>query len=580
MNLKVHPLLRFKSTHSHFTSIRKAQQQLFYLMLGGNVLKGFIKLVIAISGKHPADIPPALFMIFSSVLLIFLIRKYKQYIRIAIHMALLATIFHIYHRVFSPSVGADILALQYVFMTIICSFFGLNKKWGTIYTLSASAALILPNYLNFVWTPALKPYPQPYNDLYIFINVVVILVSYIYFHGALYGNLNNKKLLNKRLTEVAKIKTNFLATMSHELRTPLNSVIGIASLLIQDNKDNKQNEQLDALKFSAESLLALINNILDINKLESGKFDLESIPFSLPTLLTSIGKGASIKAEENKISFSLNVDQELNRIQIVGDPTRLSQILYNLVGNAMKFTEKGAVTVSIAIVEKVSTRYTLRFNVSDTGIGISKAQQKLIFEPYAQASADTTRKFGGTGLGLSIVKQLVEMQGGQIQVESTPGKGTSFFFDLAFDTIAQAPARVSKNNEVIDPEISNLRVLLAEDNIMNIYFMKQLFKRWNITADIAENGEKVLEYLSNKDYDVILMDMHMPVMDGAEATRRIRQLPNREKAATYIIALTASVSESVQDKVRACGMDNYLPKPFQLNELKEKLQDRIHSTIA
>ena len=569
-----------QKSYSHIPSISRAQQQLFYLMIGGNILKGFVKLTIAISNEHLGDVYRALIFIISSVLLIFLVKRFPRYIKVGIHFALLSTIFHVYHRVFTPSVGADILAVQYVFLVFICSFYGLNKKWGSLYSLIASGALILPHYLNFTWPPGLQPYPQPYNDIYIFINIVVIIMSHIYFHGVLYGNLDKKNLLNRKLAETATTKTNFLSTMSHELRTPLNSVIGIASLLIQDNKDSKQKEQLDALKFSAESLLALINNILDINKLEAGKFELESIPFSLPTLLNSISKGVAIKAEEKNISFTLKVDQGLNKVLVIGDPTRVSQILYNLVGNALKFTEKGGVTMDILVLHKIGDRYTIRFKVSDTGIGISKEQQRLVFEPFAQASVNTTRKFGGTGLGLSIVKQLVEMQGSHIQLESTPGTGSCFFFDLEFETSIHVHANLPKNGEKSESDISSLRILLAEDNMMNVYFMKQLFKRWNIIADIAENGEKVLEHLSEKNYDVILMDMHMPVMDGAEATRIIRQLPDMEKASTHIIALTASVSDSVQNKVKECGMDNYLHKPFQLDELREKLEQRLHAIPA
>jgi signal transduction histidine kinase/CheY-like chemotaxis protein len=580
MNAKVHRLQRFQFMHSNPPSIWRAQQQLFYVMLGGNILKGLVKLTIAISGNQTGDVYRALFFIISTALLIFLVKRFPRYIAIGIHFALLSTIFHVYHRVFTPLIGADILALQYVFLTIVCSFYGLNKSWGTFYTLLASGALFLPSYLNFTWPPGLQPYPHPYNDIYILINIAVILLAHIYFHGVLYGNINSKNALNEKLAEAAKTKTDVLSTVSHELRTPLNSVIGIASLLIQDNKDVKQKEQLDALKFSAESLLALINNILDINKLESGRFELESIPFSLPTLLNSISKGAAIKAEENKIGFTLKIDEELNKVHVIGDPTRLSQILYNLVGNAVKFTKKGGVTMDVAVLQQLGDRYTVRFKVSDTGIGISKEQQRLIFEPFAQASVDTTRKFGGTGLGLSIVKQLVEMQGSQIQMESTVGEGTCFFFDLQFKTSILVPANLTINAPDPESDISSLRILLAEDNIMNVYFMKQLFKRWNITADFAENGEEVLAHLAEKNYDVVLMDMHMPVMDGAEATRIIRQLKDIEKATVYIIALTASVSDNVQNKVKECGMDNYLHKPFQLDELKDKLQQRVRPVLG
>lgn len=249
----------------------------------------------------------------------------------------------------------------------------------------------------------------------------------------------------------------------------------------------------------------------------------------------------------------------------------MSQILFNLVGNAVKFTERGGVTVSARLIEKKDDQHLISFVVEDTGIGISESQQQIIFDPFVQASTNTTRKFGGTGLGLSIVKQLIELFGSAIQLDSEEGKGTRIRFDLWIKVIGvvTASAPVAKTNS--DEQLSRLRVLLVEDNLMNIYFMQQLFSRWQITAKIVENGQEAVDAVMDVDYDVVLMDMHMPVMDGLEATRQIRRLGDVQKSSIHIIALTASVSDEVREKVIRNGMDDYLAKPFQLDVLRSKL---------
>ncbi len=565
--------LRASFFPSKSTSILAAKLKIFYLMLGANVIKGFLYLSDSIINHNGDGNFRALRLIVTSILLIAVLRRFPQIIKWGIHYAIIGTILHLYYRVFNKDIGADVIAMQCIYMIIISAFYGLNKFWGAAYTLISAASLILVHYIGFRWT-GLHPLPQGINDLYISVNFLVILFSHLYFHRVLYGNIHEMEVLNTRLEESTESKSNFLSTMSHELRTPLNSVIGIAKLLVDDNKDQKQQEQLDMLKFSAEGLLTLINNILDINKFDSGKMELESVPFNLYKLAESISKSMVHQPGEKKLKFSVEVDEELKRINFLGDPTRLGQIIYNLVGNAVKFTAEGEVSIRAKILMQKDGEYLIRLEVKDTGIGISESQQKRIFEPFMQASSSTTRKFGGTGLGLSIVKQLVELFGGEIYVKSVPGKGTSFFIEVTF---TKTDLRTTgQHTEVSHDEndLSDLRILLAEDNMMNIFFMQQLFKRWKITADIAENGEEVLVLLATKDYDVILMDMHMPVMDGMESAKQIRQLADPVKANTYIIALTASVSDNIQAKVREFGMNDYLHKPFQLDELKDMLLSR------
>jgi len=559
------------------TSLFQARLKLFYLMLGANVFKGLIYLFDAINNHQGDGSFRAIRLMVTSVILILVLRRFPKIISWGIHYAVIATILHVYYRVFNTSVGADVVTLQAIFMIIISSFYGLGKKWGTIYTVIAFASLILSHHISYRWS-GLQPLPENLNDVYIMINCLVILLAHIYFHAVLYGNLGESKRLSEKMTQVAQTKGDFLSTMSHELRTPLNSVIGIAGLLISDNANAKQKEQLDVLKFSAEGLLTLINDILDINKLEAGKFELESAPFDAERLLNGISGGMKFKADEKSLELIVEIDQQIKGKMFMGDSARLSQVIYNLVGNAIKFTENGEVKLTANVLERKNEDYMIRFQVEDTGIGISADQQKIIFEPFQQAAANTTRKFGGTGLGLSIVKQLIEKFSSQIKVKSQQGKGSVFYFDLLLkETIRDEQETVQVINKGEETDLSQLNILLAEDNMMNIFFMKQLFKKWNITADIAENGEEVIHLLKKKDYDVILMDMHMPVLDGIEATKRIRQLPDAAKANTYIIALTASVSDSIQKRIKEHGMNDYLPKPFPMEDLWQRLVDRLRS---
>ncbi|RZL99959.1 MAG: response regulator, partial [Pedobacter sp.] len=253
-------------------------------------------------------------------------------------------------------------------------------------------------------------------------------------------------------------------------------------------------------------------------------------------------------------------------------PTRISQILYNLIGNAIKFTEKGEVNLKVSQSSINEQRSAVSFEISDTGIGIAPAQQTLIFQPFQQAMASTTRKYGGTGLGLTIVTELLRLFGSEIKLDSKPGMGTTMSFVLEMEhSLTSQPKSVSEQSTNANP-LSNLRILLAEDNPLNVFFMESLFRRWNIQATVAENGEEVMLLLAEQSFDLILMDMYMPVMDGLQATEHIRRLKDPEKANIYIIALTASVSGDIKKKVRASGINDYLQKPFQLEELREKLQ--------
>jgi signal transduction histidine kinase/CheY-like chemotaxis protein len=560
------------------TSIFEAQLKLFYLMLGANVIKGGIYLFDAYHRHQGDGSGRAIRLILTSILLIAALRFFPKYLRAGIFYAVSATVLHIYYRVFNQNVGADVITLQAIVMVIISSFYGLNAKWGVFYTVIASAAPILCHYISFRWT-GLAPLPEGLNDLYVGVNFLVILMSHLYFHGVLFGSLRAKERLNKELKGISDSKTAFLSTMTHELRTPLNSVIGIANLLVEDNKNQKEREHLDVLKFSAENLLSLVNDILDINKLDSGKMKLDIVPFNCNILLSSVCSSMMPQAKERSLSLRLEVDPLVKERTYQSDTMRLSQILFNLIGNAVKFTEKGSVVISLKLLSAEEGADRVRFKVEDTGIGISESQQRIIFDPFMQASANINSKFGGTGLGLSIVKQLVELFGSEIRLESTPGIGTAIHFDLLLKRSAINLQTEKSSDETDDIPLHNLRILLAEDNMMNIYFMQQLFKRWGIEADVAENGQQAVQLNNEKQYDVILMDVNMPIMNGLEAADCIRNLDDTSKSMVPIIALTAEVSDQLKEKLKQHGMNDYLPKPFQLETLRSKLADLAKNQI-
>ncbi|WP_082035928.1 hybrid sensor histidine kinase/response regulator [Pedobacter lusitanus] len=366
----------------------------------------------------------------------------------------------------------------------------------------------------------------------------------------------------------------FFSTVSHELRNPLNTVIGMANLLKGENKDQLLQENLDILKFSAESLLSLINNILDFNKMGSGKVALESIPFNLKRLLENACGGLKIEALEKGLYFRISVAAEFGDRNLLGDPTRLMQIIYNLVGNAIKFTDKGGVGIKVKVIQHVDTSFKLRFIIQDTGLGISAENQRHIFDPFTQASVTTSRQFGGTGLGLGIVEHLLKLHQSTIHLESEIGTGTRFYFDIDYAEASagqELPAQYSEQTEVF--QLPGMQVLMAEDNPMNVLFMKKLFDRWKIELTVAENGREVVRLMNERHYDLVLMDIHMPVLNGYEAAKLIRAMEDKQKAAVFIIALTGSVSDDVIALVREAGMNDTLHKPFQPEILYQKMEN-------
>jgi signal transduction histidine kinase/CheY-like chemotaxis protein len=566
----------------------KAKAEILFWIL----LLSLVKILVVLAASWYADqnlqLQRALVLLCTYTVLLKALLVNKAYLKAITHVMLGMGLLLIWSNVLVFAQSLNVISIQFISMLIISSFYLLTVRAAFIYCALAMIPVVMSLAfreqfsVNFIPAGELA---SPGHEIIIILNFVTIILAQYLFKQAFVDNIAEKEALNLQLQLAVKeanlaaaSKSDFLSTMSHELRTPLNAVIGISEVLLTDPHTQEQEENLNILKFSADNLHTLINDILDFNKLGSGKLNLETIPVDLNKLMIDLTRSLRFQAVQKGIAFVLDIDEAISQRWVVTDPTRITQIVYNLAGNAIKFTAVGSVTLGARVLQTSDNGLTVKVFVTDTGIGISEAQQEAIFEPFTQASSSTTRNFGGTGLGLAIVKQLLVLFDSAIKLESTPGMGSTFSFELALPLGKVPQVTISPGAELLY-DLHGLRILVAEDNPMNRILLVKVFSKWNVNAVFVSNGQEAVEKLGLEAFDVILMDLHMPVMDGYEASRVIRALADTHKAGIRIIALTASESGNLNEKIKQAGMDGFIIKPFKKDELYRCLQEEVLSAV-
>jgi len=396
--------------------------------------------------------------------------------------------------------------------------------------------------------------------------------------GYLNQQIRKRKAAEKALIvarEVAEkanqAKSEFLSVMSHEIRTPLNAVIGLGHILSRQNPRPDQLNNLQVLRASADNLLSLINDILDFNKIDAGKLELDNSLFDIKTTIQDLYQAISIKAHERGNEISLHIDPSIPR-QVFGDAHRLMQVLNNLLSNAVKFTSRGKVRISLQLEKIIESKCSILFSVSDTGIGIHQDKLDHIFNPFSQASSSITREFGGTGLGLAITADLLRLMNSEIKVDAEVGRGSNFYFTLELAYASEMEAMKSSST-FIEEDLGQAKILLVEDTPFNVLFTTQLLEGWNTVIEVAENGAIAVEKVQSGNYDLVIMDLHMPVMDGYTASRKIREFNQQ----TPIIALTASATVDIEQKIFDAGMQDFVTKPFNPDDLFFKIKATVAS---
>ena len=384
---------------------------------------------------------------------------------------------------------------------------------------------------------------------------------------------NEEILTEKERAEIAaKTKTNFLSTVTHELRTPLYAVTGLTNMLLEENPRPEQMQHLKSLKFSGDYLLTFINDILQINKIEANKVELDPEVFNLKNKVENVIAALNNSAVDNNIFIHFEYDKKLPEI-FNGDQLKISQILINLIGNAIKFTKDGDIWVRVTQLSLKGKKHSIRLEVEDNGIGITKEKQESMFESFSQGSVQINRKYGGTGLGLSIVKGLVKILKGKIYLKSELGKGTSFFVEMPLEEAQEVTNVKSKDyaKDLNNLDLENVRILVVEDNKINQMITKKILNKMNLVCDLVDNGEDAVEKVKEVAYDVVLMDIHMPGISGLEATKQIRAF---DKELT-IFALTAVTLEDKMQEFEEAGFNDIISKPFKQEDFEKKLYEAL-----
>ncbi|HSF39175.1 MAG TPA: ATP-binding protein [Thermoanaerobaculia bacterium] len=372
----------------------------------------------------------------------------------------------------------------------------------------------------------------------------------------------------QRAEQAAQTKSDFLAMISHDIRTPLNAIVGVSHLLGRTELSPQQEKLVRILGSSSESLLQLVNQILDFGKIEAGKMSVEERPVDLRLLVREIADRFQLKAQEKGLALRVHVDERVPP-GVVGDPVKLDQVLTNLIGNALKFTSEGSVTLALEVRATEPETASIEFRVSDTGIGVAPDRLEHIFDDFTQANYDIGLKYGGTGLGLSISRKLVEMHGSRILVESELGRGTTFSFELRFKTVKDA---VAPGAAEVASELQGLKVLVADDNEVNVFVLTGLLRDWGVDFDVVCNGRQAVEHVRARDYDMVLLDLRMPELDGYAAAREIRSLPGERFAKLPIFAVSASTRMGLQHEIDAAGFNEFVGKPISPDILLGKMR--------
>lgn len=466
----------------------------------------------------------------------------------------------------------------YFFFSQLISIFILFEQSEKRFQLAAGFSLILTVILTNIsgLSPKLYnvfPEVSPSTTHLLGINFVVAslcTLGQVWFMLMAVRKAEKSYLVSlKSAEELADTKSQFLSNMSHELRTPMNAVVGLSDMLLRESPTASQRKHLDALRFSSYHLLHVINDILDYSRIESGKFELESNDFDLLNLLKNLQSSLTPLAAEKKLDLIFDLDPNLPQY-LNGDANKLTQILNNLINNAIKFTVVGWIRVQVIVLKSNENEVTVKFLIKDTGIGIPADKTELIFERFTQASSDTTRIYGGTGLGLAICNKILFLQNSQITVNSALGEGSEFSFELSFNYAANETQNT--NSELLSNTLlEGINVLLAEDNEINQLVAKNYLESWGVNLFIVKNGVEAVDYININKVDIVLMDLQMPEMDGYQASRKIREMNNGKYASLPIIALTASSQYEVGEQYRSSGMNDYVHKPFNPDVLYQKM---------
>ncbi len=562
--------------HTLPDSFARAKLRILFVILLFSILKAIVVVIVAVFADQQLQLNRAVAGIIVYIGLLKLLLAYPQRLQLFGHVMLCLGLTMIWSNILFYVHKANIPVLQFAFMTILGSFYLLGSRTAFIYSALAVLPIAIASFIEgFYIVSDPEQLASPGYEILNVLNFITIIISHYFFHRAFTENIAEKEALNAELQQsiaaaekLAEARQQFVSTMSHELRTPLNSVLGVTELLLEDSKDQQQKHHLEILRYSTSDLLSLINNILDINKLEANKVQLESTPVNAYELATNLCSVLQLKAREKQLSLTVECDEQLKHLVLLTDPTRIAQVLYNLVGNAIRFTEKGSVKVSLGLLNRVNDSATIAFSISDTGIGIPAHLHDEIFQPFTQASKETTRKYGGTGLGLAIVKQVLEQFNSTINLQSSIGDGSVFSFTLQLSIAQQS---IAANTEVNDADRGlHLKILVAEDNEINQMVLQKQLERLQVNATVVSNGLQAYDAFIQHDFDAILLDLDMPYQDGYETIKKMRELKDPVKSQAHIIAFTASVTE--QEFILKSGFNDHLYKPVNMHDLKEKLQ--------